>query len=471
LLPHGDARIVCGMQMLRLLLSSRIRSASLALAAALALSAGTGCSDDQPLGSGGSGGSLSSSTGTGAGGHGGSSSSSTGTGMGGAGGGPSSDVEAILAELRADRDAAMHKYASQSGWPVKVTGGYLFVCTEQGLNQLAGDHDDWTGEPMNGDTGFQWLVRDVAAGDKYKFTNGSDFHADAWSRSYTYDSFGEISLVAPTAAHLDRYFDVADATLPPRMVRVWVPVEKPTHVLYVHDGQNLFDPQAAWGGWHLQDSAPPAMLLVGIDNTGENRMNEYTHVQDMVDLNGDGVDELWGGQGDAYADFVQKTVRPLIADHYGEPAKLGTMGSSLGGLIAFHIADRYPGVYAFAASLSGTMGWGKIGAKMMNQTMIERYQKHGFQGTVLYLDAGGGDAALSQAANEAQCADTDGDGIKDDVEIGDNACENAQMRDTLVSVGYTLGTDVFHWWQPGAQHNEAEWKARAFRPLDLFKSL
>ena len=411
-------------------------------------------------------GSLSSSSSSGSGGQG-------GGGQGGAGQGGSSQatITSILDELSADLDGTLDKYAALGGWPMLVEDGFLFVSTNLNLDLVAGDHDNWAGTTMNIRGNFRWAHLKVAYGTRYKFTDKTTWIADPWARSYTYDGNGEMSLVRPIAAHIDRYFRIGDAQMPERPVHIWVPLEKPTHVLYVHDGQNLFDPKAAYGGWDLQNSVPPAVMLVGIHNTGEGRMFEYTHVQDKIDLNNDGIDEVWGGKGDAYADFVNTTVRKLVADRYGEPAKVGTMGSSLGGLISLHIADRFPGQYVYAASLSGTLGWGKIGATSNSQTMIERYVAHGHRATVLYIDAGGGDAALSQQANEAQCVDSDADGIKDDNEIGDNACENAQMRDALVGVGYQVGTDLFHWWEAGAQHNEAEWAARVFRPMELFVGL
>ena len=176
-------------------------------------------------------------------------------------------------------------------------------------------------------------------------------------------------------------------------------------------------------------------------------MDEYTHVPDVI-----GGQSL-GGKGDAYADFLENTVRPLIKKHYGEPGPVGVLGSSLGGLISFHIADRSPGEYAFAGSLSGTMGWGSIGAGVHNETLIERYQKHGHQKTVLYLDSGG----------EGPCGDSDNDGIDDDSKTaGDNYCENAQLRDVLYGVGYVKDQDFFYGYAPGAMHNEAEWAARVF---------
>ncbi|MDC0749359.1 alpha/beta hydrolase [Polyangium mundeleinium] len=449
-------------------LGDRVRGSGLLFPTLVALAAlivgcGDGGSGGGAGGSGQGGGGLGGAGGGGAG----------GTGGAGQGGSSATSLDGLLAELRADLEGTMDKYAGSDGWPVWVEGGHLFVSTDPSLDLVAGDHDGWVGSPMQIDNaGFRWLHRkDVAAGSRYKFTNKTVWEADPWARSYTYDDNGEISLVAPKTAHLDRFFRIGDAQMPERTVNVWVPEGTATHVLYVHDGQNLFDPEAAWGGWMLQDSAPAGMMLVGIDNTGIGRMDEYTHVPDVIDLDENGTVEPWGGKGDAYADFVNGTVRKLVADRYGEPPKVGTMGSSLGGLISFHIADRFPGEYAYAASLSGTMGWGKMGETSTHETMIERYEAHGHRATVLYLDSGGGDAALGQAENEAKCKDTDGDGIKDDVGLGDNACENAQMRDVLVSVGYTLQSDVYHWWEAGASHNEAAWRARVFRPMDLFKGL
>jgi hypothetical protein len=365
-------------------------------------------------------------------------------------------LNAILGELRVNTSSALTKYANLRGWPVPVEGGSLFVSTDPSLPRVAGDHDNWAGTLMKPDAGFFWVVLPVANGNRYKFTNKSIFRADPFARSYNYDSFGEISLVRPTTAHLDRFVAIGDAKMKPRPLHIWVPAPPITRVLYVHDGQNLFDPNASFGSWHLQDSALPGMLMVGIDNTS-NRMDEYTQVPDVID----GGAPL-GGKGDAYADFLKNTVRPLIRTQYGEPGPIGVMGSSLGGLISLHIADREPGAYAFAASLSGTVGWGSIGAGVHNQTMIERYKAHGHRSTVLYLDSGGSGA----------CFDSDNDGINDDdPNAHDNFCENNQLRDALFSLGYQANDDLFHWWEPGAQHNEAAWGARVFRPLAIFNGL
>jgi predicted alpha/beta superfamily hydrolase len=391
------------------------------------------------------------------------SSSSSGSGSGGSGGsGGASSVtpllDAILGELRADSKSALTKYAAKPGWPVPVEGGYLFASTDLKKPLVAGDHDGWMGTPMTADANFLWVVLPVPDGDHYRFTDKTTSLADPWARSFNYDAMNiEISLVKPKDAHIDRWIGIGDAKLKPRPLHIWVPAEPVARVLYVHDGQNLFDPKAPFGRWNLQMSALPGMLMVGIDNTSD-RIPEYTHVQDVIDASG----KPTGGLGDAYADFLKNTVRPLIKEQYGEPGPIGLMGSSLGGLISFHIADHHPGEYAFAASLSGTMGWGTIGAGVHNETMIERYKAHGHQKTVLYLDSG----------SSGTCPDTDGDGINNDDPLDqDNYCSTAQLRDTLLSVGYTQDTDLFYWHEPGAMHNEKAWGARVFRPLGIFNKL
>ncbi len=362
----------------------------------------------------------------------------------------------MLAELRTDRDATLLAVSANVGWPAEVDGGYLFVTTEPGAWSLAGEFEGWSGLPMTEESGFSWLVVEVSAESGYKFTDGTNWNADPRSRQYTYDEFGEMSLVHAGGAHLERLFEVGDDAMQARTVRAWVPAEPATHVIYVHDGQNLFNPDAAWGGWHLQDSAPAGMLIVGLDNT-DARMDEYTHVPDVIH----GTD--YGGDGDAYAAYVQDTVRPIVADTWGEPPTVGVMGSSLGGLISFHVADRYPGEYTFAASLSGTMGWGSIGAESSSETMIERYAAAGHRGTALYVDSGG---------SGVTCADSDGDGTNDDdPDAADNYCENVQLRDTLSAAGYTFETDLWHWHEADASHNEAAWAARVWRPLEIFAGL
>ncbi len=351
--------------------------------------------------------------------------------------------------------------ANGAGWPLPhPDGGYAFACLCDDLGSgdwmLAGDHEGWSGQDMTReDSGLWWIVTDVPEpdGSLYKFTNGSTWSADPLARRYTYDEFGENSLVASSEAHLERRVRIGGQDLEERELRIWVPTNGDfTHTVFMHDGQNLFDPEAIWGGWRLQDSLPDDVLVVGIDNTGA-RMEEYTHTTDTL------YGDLYGGWGDEYADMVELDIRPMIEADYGEADLTGVMGSSLGGLISLHIAHRHEGAYDFAGSLSGTLSWGYF--EQNNPTIIELYEEAGHRDTAIYLDSGG----------YGDCIDTDGDGLKDDGEGADNYCPTVQMAEVLEASGYTWEQDLWHWHEPYAEHNEAEWAERVWRPLEVFKSL
>lgn len=382
-------------------------------------------------------------------------------GMGGASAGevrvtftrPPLTLAGILAELRADPAGTVRRYAAD-GWPLPVEGKMLFVNLDTGLDRMAGDLDGWAGTPMTLDTGFRWLHRAAPPGTRYKFTDGSTWAADPWGRFITQDAYGEMTHVRPAGPHLEKLPGVSGNGLLPRTLRVWVPEGAVRGVLYMHDGQNLFNPAAFWGGWRLQESVPPGVMIVGIDNTAE-RIDEYTPVTDFI------YGQTMGGRGDDYADFVEGTVREQVRDLYGEPWPAGVMGSSLGGLISLHLADRHAGLYAFAGSLSGTLGWGSIGSGVHNETLIQRLPAHGHRATVLYADSGG----------NGPCADLDGDGIADDTDASDNYCENVQLRDALVGAGYRLDRDLFYFWDADAPHNEAAWGDRVWRPFAVFSAL
>ena len=364
-------------------------------------------------------------------------------------------LDALLAALRADTPGALQAQSEADGWPAAVEGGVLIVSTLPGLTLAAGDHDGWVGTAMTADQGFHWVVLPLPAGSRYKLTDGQTFTADPWSRAYVWDEFGAMSLTAPATAHLERFFAVTDGVMPARTVRVLVPAGAVTHLLYAHDGQNLFDPNAIWGGWKLGDSAPDGMMIVGIDNTPA-RISEYTHVTDDI---GDGP---IGGNADAYLAYVKSTVRPLIAAHYGEAPKVGLMGSSLGGLVSLYGGLTQSEDWDFVASLSGTVGWGSIGDAVHNATVIELFAAGVHLPFAIYIDSGGG----------GTCVDSDADGIQDDAPDGaDNYCENKQLEATLVGLGYQYGVDLTHWWEPGAPHNEAAWAARVFRALQMFEQM
>lgn len=125
-------------------------------------------------------------------------------------------------------------------------------------------------------------------------------------------------------------------------------------VVYLNDGQNLFDPAtAAFRHWRLKEFMAKQPLkrqaiLVGIDHGGIDRGREYAPFQ-----RGKG-----GGQGDAYLQFVEHTLKPFIDREYRtwpHREATGMAGSSMGGLIAFYAAMRYGHVFGKVGALSPSL--------------------------------------------------------------------------------------------------------------------
>lgn len=132
-------------------------------------------------------------------------------------------------------------------------------------------------------------------------------------------------------------------------------------VLYMHDGQNLFDAATSFIGveWGADETAErlikakkiPPIIIVGIYNTPD-RMNEYTPTRDEK--------RGAGGKGDLYASFIVNMVKPFIDETYRtSPKRLDTAiaGSSLGGLISLHIAVRYPSTFSRVGVISPALFW------------------------------------------------------------------------------------------------------------------
>ncbi len=125
-------------------------------------------------------------------------------------------------------------------------------------------------------------------------------------------------------------------------------------VLYMHDGQNLFDAFYSYSGeWGVDETLNKLfqtegreVIVVGIDNGGEERMNEYTPWVNA---------KYGGGKGDAYVDFLAQTLKPYIDAHYRTlpgPEHTGVAGSSMGGLISLYAALKYPEIYGKAGVFS-----------------------------------------------------------------------------------------------------------------------
>lgn len=226
-----------------------------------------------------------------------------------------------------------------------------------------------------------------------------------------------------------------------RNLRIYLPpgYEKDTQrrypVLYMHDGQNLFDAKTAAFGvaWDvgiamdrlIAEGAIEPAIVVGIDNT-KDRMDEYTPCCDAK--NG-------GGKIDAYMAFIVDTVKPWAdANLRTLPDREHTaiMGSSLGGIASVYIAQRHPEIFSKAGGVSSSFWWND-GAFMKNVPARQPVR--------FYIDAGS---------------------KKDGIEY------TRKMRDAMLAQGYKLDEDLYFYESPDGVHNEKSWAARVHLPLTWF---
>jgi predicted alpha/beta superfamily hydrolase len=205
-------------------------------------------------------------------------------------------------------------------------------------------------------------------------------------------------------------------------------------VLYLHDGQNLFDGSTSFipgMDWHVGHTADhfigeghvEPLIIVGIYNTGKQRLGEYTPTR---------APRLGGGRANRYARFLLQEVQPMVKGNYrvlGGAENTGIGGSSLGGLLSLYLGLRQPQIFGKIAALSPSVWW--------NRRVILRFAEAASVRPLprIWLDIGTREDAR----------------IVDDVE---------RLRDILQRKGWQLGRDLDYQRVEGAEHNEAAWAAR-----------
>jgi len=150
-----------------------------------------------------------------------------------------------------------------------------------------------------------------------------------------------------------------------RTRRVWIylPLSynsstKKYPVLYMHDGQNVFDDATSFSGeWGVDEALDTLGLkykesiVVGIDNGGDKRLNEYCPYDFSLNNNA----AINKGEGGKYVDFLVKTLKPFIDKKYRtlkDSKNTFTAGSSMGGLISMYAVLKYPKVFGGAGVFS-----------------------------------------------------------------------------------------------------------------------
>jgi predicted alpha/beta superfamily hydrolase len=229
----------------------------------------------------------------------------------------------------------------------------------------------------------------------------------------------------------------------PRDVIVYLPPDYGTSrdrrypVLYMHDGQNLFDAATAFGGneWGLDETAErliragdiQPLIIVGIYNTGFERLAEYTHIKDKRGR---------GGRARAYGRLIAKELKPLIDAEFRtltDAANTGLGGSSLGGLVSMYLGMEHPEIFGKLLVMSPSVWWAN-GAilKEVSKARHKIRQK-------IWLDVG-----TQEDSRPELCV------------------EQVQfLRDALLEKGWTLGDDLAFVVADGAGHNEGAWGHRA----------
>jgi predicted alpha/beta superfamily hydrolase len=227
----------------------------------------------------------------------------------------------------------------------------------------------------------------------------------------------------------------------PRDVVVYVPPgyeqegDRRYPVLYLHDGQNLFEGATAFvpgQDWHVKDTAGELitsgviepLIIVGIYNTGKRRIDEYTPTRDRK--------QKAGGDAALYGQMLTQELKPFIDSTYRtlpDPANTGLGGSSLGGLVTLFLGLQNPDVFGKLAVLSPSVWWdNRVILKIVRMTDPKPRLS-------IWLDIGTGEG-------------------------GKTVVDARALRDELVRAGWIEGRDLKYAEIPEAGHNELAWAER-----------
>ncbi len=279
---------------------------------------------------------------------------------------------------------------------------------------------------------------------------------------------------AAAAPRLDQYPDFKSRFVQPRNVTVWLPDGYREHgprwpVIYMHDGQNLYDGTLAFGGepWGVGDTmvrrmrnGAPAAIVVGVWNTPL-RFREYMPRKFFellpAELRGR-IAASHGGEplSDDYLRFLVTELKPFVDSHYRtrrDPRDTSIMGSSMGGLVSLYAMAEYPRVFGQAACLS--IHWPLVRVE---------------SGVVGPADVAPTAAALRQYLAQSRLRPgrnrlyyDRGDLTLDSLYPPYSDAIDAYMP----SLGWHAGSDWVSRAFPGAAHNEKSWRERLDIPLDF----
>lgn len=210
-------------------------------------------------------------------------------------------------------------------------------------------------------------------------------------------------------------------------------------VLYLHDGQNVFDAATSFAGveWGVDETAQrlirkqliEPIIVVAIDNAGDNRIHEYAPTRGVFQESGKRKKRS-RGLGQKYGRFLIDELKPYIDKTYRtkpEAEFTGLAGSSLGGLITLALGLWFPDVFSRLGVMSAAIWWD-------DQAIVKMVEQLGNKLPLkIWLDTGTHEEGWERART---------------------------LRDALVEKGWKLYDDLQYLEAEGADHSEGAWAGR-----------
>jgi len=212
-------------------------------------------------------------------------------------------------------------------------------------------------------------------------------------------------------------------------------------VLYLHDGQNLFDGATSFipgKEWRVDETAQSLiaagkiepLIVVGIYNAGKDRIDEYTPTADEK--------YKMGGKADLYGRMLVEELKPFIDSTYRtrkDAGHTGLGGSSLGGIVSLYLGLKYADVFGRVAAVSPSVWFANKQIVHYTEALSRRPKIR------IWLDMG---TKEGRTAEEAQ----------------QSVLDARLLKETLQKKGWKPGKDLNYFEAEGAEHNETAWAAR-----------
>ena len=210
-------------------------------------------------------------------------------------------------------------------------------------------------------------------------------------------------------------------------------------VLYMHDGQNVFDAATSFAGveWGVDETAQrlvrkgliEPLIIVAVENVGDNRIHEYAPTRGVITQTGTRKKRS-RGLAKKYGRFLVEELKPYIDKTYRtrpEAEFTGLAGFSLGGLVTLALGLWFPKIFTRLGVMSPSVWWDEEAIVRMVEELEDKLPLK------IWLDTGTHEEGWERARN---------------------------LRDALVEKGWRLYDDLQYAEIEGANHSEGAWAAR-----------